>query len=86
VDISSRLAKIVPTLDEYCAGENAQPLTDLQKVALGSLLFLLFDGITESIESMATCFEAIAPFEGAPSIGDEALEWLAKRDDLGPAQ
>lgn len=88
LDVASRLGKIIPTLDEYCVGEDAPPLTDLQKVALGSLLILLFDGLGDEIERMASVFEAILPFEGTrvESVGDEAALWLANRDDLGPAQ
>lgn len=80
MDISSRLGKIVPTLDEFCAGENAEALTDLQKVALGSLLILLFDGLTDSIESMASVFEAISPFEGG-SLSDEVEAYLRRHGD-----
>jgi hypothetical protein len=85
LEVNSRLAKIVPILEEFCA-EEGYPLSQLQLIALGSLILQVFGDLTETVESMTDVFHTLRAHAGAPSIGDEAAEWLASRDPDGPLQ
>lgn len=87
LECASRAGRILPVLDERCDTEGF-PLSPGQKIALGSLLIQLFDGLTESIENMVAAFDVLRRFAESPfdsPLTDEALaEWL--RDDKGPLQ
>lgn len=73
LDVVERAGKILPLMQEFCRDDDI-PLNELQAIKLGSILLMVFDGLTDSIESMAACFGAILPFEGEDLLdADQAL-------------
>lgn len=83
LDVVERAGKILPLLQEFSA-DTDDPISELQAITLGSILLMVFDGLTDSIEQMAACFEAILPFEGVDlSDADAALRaWTDENGQL----
>lgn len=85
LEVNSRLAKIVPVLEEFCA-EEGYPLSQLQLIALGSLILQVFGDLTETVESMTDVFHTLRAHAStlveAPRTVEDALRLWSNEEPL----
>ena len=79
LEAHGRLAKIIPVAQTACAEEGI-PLSELQLIALGTVILQVFDGFSETLGRLFDAHEVLEAFR-APRLGDEVERWLAERDD-----
>lgn len=79
LEAAHRAARIVPVAQTYCA-EEGYPLTELQMIALCSVILSAFDGLTDTLERMVDINDVLRGL----TVGEQAEAWL--RDKDGPLQ
>jgi hypothetical protein len=80
LEVMERAGRILPVLQSHLEISNKPLLSEVQMIALGSVLLIVFDGLTDTLERMASTKELLERL----NLGEEAERYLADLD--GPLQ